>query len=507
MLKRLLLSSLGLATLASSVGATWSICVVNRRTGEVAIASATCLPSIDLMVGLPMVRVGQGVGAIQSAGWEPGLVIMFDLLPTGATPQQILDAVLAAAPAKGNLQIGIAGMVGAPVSFTGGQVGAAKGSRVGVVGDLAYAIQGNVLSGSNVWVDCEDALLNTPGDLSQKLMAAMEAAALAGGDGRCSCDPFAPTSCGSPPPSFTKSAHVGFMILARIGDTNPTCTNGNDCAQPGVYFLKLNVRNAAAMPNDPDPVLQLREKYDQWRGNRIGQADGILSTVSSVQSMPADGGTQRTVTVRLVDIDGTALTHGGDDVQVATVDGGPSIATVGPVVDHGDGSYSFTLHSGNAAGLDRFVITADAGMRRATLFPYLEVRSDPVAPLHAGYDAVSVSDGANVPFVLDLPGNALHFYILLGSLSGTSPGTNVGSVFIPLNSDSMTWATLLRAGDPRVLPGTIGVLDASGRAEAAFVLGPRQILALSGLRLDWAALVVGSPTPTSTNAVGFDILP
>ncbi len=201
------------------------------------------------------------------------------------------------------------------------------------------------------------------------------------------------------------------------------------------------------------------------------------------------------------------MTTGGSNLQITTVGGGPSIATVGPIVDHLDGTYTFTLTAGLALGTDQFEISADGGPRRATLYPYLSVRSDPVAPLHAGFDTVSVSDGANVPFVLNVPGNALGSYIVLGSLSGTAPGTVVGSVTIPLNNDALTWATLLRAGDPIVLPGTIGTLDANGRAEAAFHLGPRQILSLAGMRIDWAGLVVGGPMPMSTNAVGFLILP
>ena len=64
-----------------------------------------------------------------------------------------------------------------------------------------YAIQGNILMGSPVILDVETALRNTPGDLSQKVMAAMEAARDMGGDGRCSCDEQFPESCGTPPPA------------------------------------------------------------------------------------------------------------------------------------------------------------------------------------------------------------------------------------------------------------------------------------------------------------------
>ena len=59
---------------------------------------------------------------------------------------------------------------------------------IGHQGSLKYAIQGNVLTGALVIHQAEQALRTTQGDLSQRLMAAMHAARLAGGDGRCSCN-------------------------------------------------------------------------------------------------------------------------------------------------------------------------------------------------------------------------------------------------------------------------------------------------------------------------------
>ncbi|HED65586.1 MAG TPA: DUF1028 domain-containing protein [Planctomycetes bacterium] len=491
--------------LAFPAGATWSICVVNRRTGEVAVASATCIPRIDLEVGLPVVRVGQGVGAIQSAGWAPGLVIMFQQFPQGTTPAQILAMVKMAAPNAGNLQIGIAGMIGAPATFTGKKAGQAKGGVTGEVGDLAYAIQGNVLSGQNVYLAAEQALLSTPGDLSQKLIAAMEAAAAGGGDGRCSCNLFAPTSCGSPPPSFQKSAHVGFMILARIGDTDPTCLNGNDCAVNGNYFLNLDIKGRNAQPNSPDPVQQLRQRYDTWRGNRIGKPDALLSTATSVQSMPADGRTQRTVTVRLVDIDGTPLTTGGNNVVVTPVGGGSFLSTVGPVIDNGDGTYSFTVTAGTSPGTDLFDISADAGKVTAHLYPYPQIRLDPVQGLHVGYDQVSAAEAPRVPFVLHEPARAGAHYLVLASLNGTQPGSKLGDLALPLNAP---FISVLGAGVDRArLPGTLGVLDDTGHAEGAFVTSTPTLVSLIGRRLDWTAVFFGDGTRSVSNPVGFDIVP
>jgi len=503
-MKRLLLSVLATLTLAWPAGATWSIVVVNRRTGEVAIGGATCLAATDLSRIIPAVAVGVGGGCAQATGNNASLVILYDELVQGSDPAAVLAAMDAADPHFNTRQIGIVNMADSPVTYTGRQVGRAKGGVVGEVGDLAYAIQGNVLTDRSVWLNAETALLATSGDLSQKLMAAMEAAAAQGGDGRCSCSLSDPTGCGAPPPSFDKSAHCGFMLVARMGDEDDRCTQGNDCAN-GSYYMFLNIKGLNARQNAPDPVLQLRQRYGEWRDRKLGKPDGILSSVTAVQSLPADGTTRRTVTVELKDVDGVPLSVGGNDVQVATAPEGVGTGlTAGPVTDNGDGTYSFELVAGTTPGVDRFVITAVAGAKIATLYPYLEVRSDPVQGLHSGYDEISAAEQACVPFVVNEPDHAGETYLLAASLGGTQPGWTIFGTNIPLNPPLQSVLTGMPAAR---LPNSLGVLDVDGRAEAAFVSGPTFLTHLIGRRVDWATLVIGPGGVTSTNAVGFDVVP
>ena len=49
-----------LLTLVPGASATWSIVAVNKRTGEVCIASATCIPRVDLTEWTPVILVGRG---------------------------------------------------------------------------------------------------------------------------------------------------------------------------------------------------------------------------------------------------------------------------------------------------------------------------------------------------------------------------------------------------------------------------------------------------------------
>ena len=506
MVRRALLTFPILALLALPGGATWSIFVVNRRTGEVAIGGATCIERINLTQRLPAIVVGKGGGVIQSAGSPADLVPMAAGLHAGLDPAEILGIVQTVEPDPDGLQTGIVSLYpGAPVSFSGVNVGAARDGVVGEVGDLAYAIQGNVLAGVPVVLETERALLETPGDLGQKLLAAMQTARDFGGDGRCSCDDNRPTSCGSPPASFEKTAHTGFIIVARIGDIDSPCETGQDCAT-APYYLKLNVHGRDAQLQDPDPVDQLELQYADWRAARAGRPDGILSTVSAVDSLPADGVTKRAVTVSLVDVDGVPLDHGGADVRVRTVDGSRSFSSPSAVVDHGDGTYSFSLTAGTRPGTDRFAITAADGFLTATLYPYLEVRSDPPAALHAGFDRVSASRGTSVPFVLSRARSPHARYLVLASASGNAPGIALrGGAVLPLVPDALFFLSLERAGNPAFLPGTVGALDALGRAEPAFVAPPGVLLPLAGRRIDWAGLILENGQLGTTNSVGFEV--
>ena len=65
--RRLLALAAALALVAQPALATWSIVVINTKTGEVAVASATCLTNTNLIPDLPVVYPGLGTAAVQSA--------------------------------------------------------------------------------------------------------------------------------------------------------------------------------------------------------------------------------------------------------------------------------------------------------------------------------------------------------------------------------------------------------------------------------------------------------
>ena len=80
-------------------------------------------------------------------------------------------------------------------------------------------------------------------------------------------------------------------------------------------------------------------------------------------------------------------------------------------------------------------------------------------------------------------------YQVLVSAAGTSPGTLVGGVLVPLNADRAFGFAL--AGQLRTTVGEdfIGSLDGAGRAEAAFHLDPQWAWTFVGETFHFAALL------------------
>ena len=392
--------------LACPARATWSILIVDLSTGEVAMGIATCIPFFDLQPATMLVIPGVGAAAAQSFVGPISLrqLIRAQLL-LGTPPTQILNMLAATDPGHQSRQYGIIDTQGGVVTFTGSGAGAFAGGLTGMTGSLVYSIQGNVLTGMPVLTQAEQAILNTPGDLAAKLMAAMDAARMMGGDGRCSCNPVAPTSCGSPPPSFTNAANAASMIVSRPGDIDAPCGGAAGCVA-GTYWMNLNVANQP--PTALDPVLQLQGLLAAFRAAHVGRPDHFQSTAMlGASTLRANG--QDTTTLHLVlrDGQGTPLSAGG---AVVTVTAGPQGTTTdlqaGPVVDHGDGTYDVPLTAGLTPGTAELLVTVDDGLGGPPVQlgpPPVLVLDDPYGPCGAS----AVADGqGGVLDVLKVNGGA-----------------------------------------------------------------------------------------------------
>jgi hypothetical protein len=396
-----------LGALSATSWATWSIVVVDTSTHEVGVAAATCLSNFDLQAGLPMILVDVGAAAAQSqvdTGAANRIRIRNEMLAS-TPPNRILTVISQADPAYQNRQFGIIDARGRAVTFTGTGANPYDSGMTGQTGNLIYSIQGNVLTGAPVLTQAQNALVNTPGDIPEKLMAAMEAAAEMGGDGRCSCLPNNPTSCGSPPDSFEKSAHIGFIVLARSGDIDGTCTGPAGCAN-GNYFLSLNVPFQAV--DALDPVLQLREAFDAWRSGDVGRPDAVQSEVTiDPPSFRADTGGQATMTIHLHDWQGTPLAQ-GVALNVQHDPQSTGLSTIGDVKITGPGTYAVELNVPPSPGLDIFRVTAVDFVRPVILLP------SPALPVYALTDTN-----------LDNDVDQLDAKLVLGCIGG--PGSKVAA--------------------------------------------------------------------------------
>ena len=384
--------------------ATWSIVIADSRTKEVAAGTVTCLNDYDLLGLVPVIVVGKGAGACQASGDFDGLrrPIIFNQLALGTPPNQILT-MLSSVSGHNARQYGIADTQGRMMTFTGGACHAWRGGVTGSDGSLVYTIQGNILAGDCVVPAIEAALLSTPGDIPAKLMAGMEAARAAGGDGRCSCTVGGPMDCGCPPEAFAKSGHIGGMVVARIGDTDDPVCDVSGCVD-GNYFMRLNV---AFQPSDAvDPVLQLAGLFAEWRAGLTGRPDAIQSEASlELAPIPPDEVSTTVLHVRLRDWQGAAITGTIQSVDVAHSAGSAGLSSIGPVNDLGGGEYVVTLTAGGRSGVDRFTISVDDGIRPVILMPETTLEYFPFGDVNC--------DGAfNVldidPFVLALVSPAAY---------------------------------------------------------------------------------------------------
>lgn len=105
------------------------------------------------------------------------------------------------------------------------------------------------------------------------------------------------------------------------------------------------------------------------------------------------------------------------------------------------------------------------------------------------YDRARLPASTGGTQLLDLaagPGNAGKLYVLLGSLSGISPGLRLGRHALHLNPDSYTLFTWMLPSRPPLL-NSRGYLDAQGSARAAFTLPP--LPGLQGLAFHHAYFV------------------
>ena len=256
---------LGLA--ASPASATWSVLAVDRGTGQVVIASATCVTGQALTRMHPLglrgvqaiVAPGRGVAAAQASvdySWR-NQTFIYEELQKGTAPADILQALQQRDPAVSSRQFGIVDLQGRTAGYSGSRNGPVSIDVQGQVEDtIFYSIQGNILAKAEVVGEAATAFRAASGALTDRVMAAMEAADRNGGDRRCSCasEPKVDAPCDA------KTAHVAYILKAERTDKPGTSYND------GQYSMFISVTEQDIKPTEnANPVKTLRMRYDAWK--------------------------------------------------------------------------------------------------------------------------------------------------------------------------------------------------------------------------------------------------
>jgi uncharacterized Ntn-hydrolase superfamily protein len=247
--------------------ATWSVIAVDRKTGQVVIASATCVPQ-QAFAGFPakglkdvqaIIIPGIGVAAAQANVDRTRAMqkLIADELNRGTEPARIIDMLKAQDSNHASRQYGIVDLKGRSAGYSGAANLKQSLDRQGRVDgtDIYFSIQGNILAGDDVVEDAVKAFKEAKGTIADRVMAAMEAADSRGGDKRCNCD----SKPDPPAPCDNKTAHVAYLVVANKNDKMATGLND------GNYYLEIQVTDQDIKADENDnPVKTLRMRYDRW---------------------------------------------------------------------------------------------------------------------------------------------------------------------------------------------------------------------------------------------------
>jgi hypothetical protein len=271
-MRRVVWAALFLCIVPSRAFATWSVIAVDRSTSRVVIASATCVDRDDqFLMGVQAVVVpGKGVAACQAGvdNTHQNQMLVFQALQRGTDPKAIID-LLSKDPAFQSRQFGILDLQGRRAGHSGLGNGYVSQDMQGQVPgtEIFYSIQGNILRPGQVVPNAVQAFLGASGAITDRVMAAMEAADGSGGDSRCTCPPWPSNGLKPKIPCDGKTAHVAYILMAEKGDTS------GDSHNNGKYAMYITVSqpgpdhgaNVIKDGENLNPVKALRLRYDAWR--------------------------------------------------------------------------------------------------------------------------------------------------------------------------------------------------------------------------------------------------
>lgn len=268
-MRRISLFLLMAFALESTALATWSVIAVDRSTARVVIASATCTGNTDdFLKNLQAVVVpGHGVAACQAGadGTHQNQTLIFEELEKGTPPKQIIE-LLSQDPQFQRRQFGIVDLQGRAAGHSGLENGFVTQDIQGQVPgtEIFYSIQGNILRLHDVVPSAVGAFVRAQGGITDRTMAAMEAADAAGGDSRCTCEVPEPPEAQAGLACESRTALVAYILAADPDDPDGP-TDSLNWHNNGDYAMYVTLSTPTIRQGENlNPVKTLRMRYDAW---------------------------------------------------------------------------------------------------------------------------------------------------------------------------------------------------------------------------------------------------
>ena len=156
--------------------ATYSIVAHDAETGQMGVAVQSHWFSVGSIV--PWAEAGVGAVATQSFVEPSYGPLGLELMASGRSAQQALDALTSTDDGEAVRQVAFVDASGSVAVHTGDRAIAAAGHRTGD----GYSVQANMMERATVWDAMAEAYESSDGDLAERLLVALEAAQAEGGD-------------------------------------------------------------------------------------------------------------------------------------------------------------------------------------------------------------------------------------------------------------------------------------------------------------------------------------
>lgn len=228
-------ATLLIACFPALASATWSVIVLDRKTGFVGVAGASCVSDVH---GIMALFPGTGALVAQAMVHPPAMREAIRLIGAGIAPDSVLRAITSVTidSATHDRQYGMATFVGGQIQYTGSALRDHRGERS--ADDVL--VQGGLLTSPAVLDRALEAIQRARAagqPLEEILMAGLKAGADAGGDSRCGA----------------QRASAAFLAVAKPGDV------------PYWPYLTLRVVDAARARVNAVEMLQRRLAL--WKAN------------------------------------------------------------------------------------------------------------------------------------------------------------------------------------------------------------------------------------------------